>query len=183
MRKKDYATINKNVYNEVAKDLKERHKFLRKNEPPPKDYYEKIMHYLSKNENISYLELGPGNGNVLKYFANKNINTYAIENAEEMIALCRKNSPKTTLIEGNILNVNFNNNSFDIIFAGAFIHLFPKEDLKVVMNKIYSWLNNGGIFLHILQCIQRMRKDIFQRIKAITKIRTKGLDINLLKNL
>lgn len=129
MENKSYIEINKDTYNKVAKELNNRHKKLGKNEPTPKNYYDKIFKYINKNEKIKYLELGPGDGNVLKYFANNNIETYAIENSESMIELCKKQSPNSEIIEDNILNVNFSDNSFDIIFAGSFIHLFPKNDL------------------------------------------------------
>jgi len=145
MKKDNYIDINKSTYNIVANELKERHQYLRKNEPTAKDYYDKIMKYMKKKDYIKYLELGPGDGHILKFFASKNIETYAIEISENMCKLCNNVSPKTKIINENILNFDFDNN-FDIIFAGSFIHLFNKIDLNIVMNKVYNWLDENGIF-------------------------------------
>ena len=61
----DYVEINKNTYNQVAKDLVNRHKKRGKNEPRAEDYYNKIFKYLNNKEKIKYLELGPGDGKIL----------------------------------------------------------------------------------------------------------------------
>lgn len=145
MKKDNYIDINKSTYNEVASELKDRHQYLRTNEPTAHDYYDKIMKYLKKKNNIKYLELGPGDGNILKYFSSQNIDTYAIEISENMCELCNNVSPKTQIINENILDFDFDN-KFDIIFAGSFIHLFNKDDLNIVMNKVYEWLDEKGIF-------------------------------------
>lgn len=166
MENKSYIEINKDTYNKVAKELNNRHKKLGKNEPTPKNYYDKIFKYINKNEKIKYLELGPGDGNVLKYFANNNIETYAIENSESMIELCKKQSPNSEIIEDNILNVNFSDNSFDIIFAGSFIHLFPKNDLELVMNKIYKWLKKDGIFFAYTTLHEEDQEGYFSKEKS-----------------
>lgn len=143
----DYINVNKNTYDKVASELEKRHKYLRINEPTPENYYDKIMKYIKKRKrNLKYLELGPGDGYVLKYFSSKNIETYAVEISEEMTKICKNNSPTTKILNDNILNVNYKNNEFDIIFAGSFIHLFNKSDLNIIMNKIYDWLNEDGIF-------------------------------------
>lgn len=95
----NYVEINKNTYNQVAKDLMNRHKKSGVNEPRAEDYYNKIFKYTERKDNIKHLELGPGDGNILKFFASKDIDTYAIENSEEMVKLCKKASPKTKIIE------------------------------------------------------------------------------------
>ncbi len=165
MKYKNYSEINKDTYNNVAKELVNRHKKLGKNEPSPKNYYDKILSYINNTDSIKYLELGPGDGNVLKYFASKNIQTYAIENSESMIKLCKKQSPNSKIIEDNILNVNFDSDTFDIIFAGSFIHLFPKKDLKIVMNKIYKWLNKDGIFFSYTTLHEQDKEGYFSKEK------------------
>ena len=146
MNNDNYIDINRNTYNEVAKDLNKRHKKVGINEPSAEDYYNKIFKYIDNQKDIKYLELGPGDGEILKHFANRNLETYAIENSEEMIKMCKKNSPRTKLIEENILYVELDKNAFDIVFAGSFIHLFPTKDIKILMSKIYDWLKDGGIF-------------------------------------
>ena len=163
----DYVEINKNTYNQVAKDLVNRHKKRGKNEPRAEDYYNKIFKYLNNKEKIKYLELGPGDGKILKYFANKNINTYAIENSEEMVKLCKEVSPSTKIIEKNIEDVTLSNNMFDIVFAGSFIHLFPEKDVNIIMNKVYSWLKTGGVFFAYTTLSQIDEEGYFSKTKSI----------------
>ena len=166
---KNYVEINKETYDKVANDLKKRHNYLGINEPTPKDYYSKIMKYINKKENLKYLELGPGDGNVLKYFSKKNIESYAIEISDKMIELCKENSPKTKIINENILNVDFEVEKFDIIFAGSFIHLFFQSDLDIIMKKIYKWLNDDGVFFAYTTLHEVDEEGYFSKKKDIYK--------------
>lgn len=166
---KDYIEINKETYNKVANDLKERHSYLGVNEPTPEDYYSKIIKYISERKKIKYLELGPGDGNILKYFSKKDMETYAIEISDKMTELCQKVSPSTKVINDSILNVNFEENTFDIIFAGSFIHLFPKNDLDIIMKKIYKWLNKGGVFFAYTTLHELDEEGYFSKEKVIYK--------------
>lgn len=166
---KNYIKVNKETYDKVARDLKKRHDNLGVNEPTPKDYYNKIMNYISKRENLKYLELGPGDGHVLKYFSKQNIESYAIEISDKMIELCQKNSPKTKIINENILNVDFEEEKFDIIFAGSFIHLFSENDLDIIMKKIYKWLNDGGVFFAYTTLHEVDEEGYFSKQKEIYK--------------
>ena len=165
--KDNYVEFNRKTYNQVAKDLMNRHKKIGKNEPKAEDYYNKIFKYLKKKESLKYLELGPGDGNILKYFASKITDTFAIENSEEMIKLCKEVSPYTNFIEKNILDVNFGNNNFDIIFAGSFIHLFSTKDVNIVMNKVYNWLSNDGIFFIYTTLCKKDEEGYFSKTKSI----------------
>lgn len=160
----DYIKLNKETYDNVSKELEDRHKVVRQNEPTPKDYYNRIVKYLEKKDNLNYLELGPGDGIVLKEFADNNFSTTAIEISNEMIKLSKKNSNNTLYINDDIKNVNLKHNYYDVIFAGSFIHLFPMDDLKIVLEKIYNWLNNNGIFflyttLHLVDEEGYLKKD------------------------
>lgn len=163
----NYVEINKNTYNQVAKDLMNRHKKSGKNEPKAEDYYNNIFKYLNNKGNIKYLELGPWDGNILKYFASQKIDTYAIENSEEMVKLCKKVSPHTKIIEENILDVTLEDDIFDIVFAGSFIHLFPTKDVNVVMNKVYSWLKSGGVFFVYTTLSEVDEEWYFSKTKSI----------------
>lgn len=167
MRNNNYIEINKNTYNEVAKDLMNRHKKVGKNEPKAQDYYDKIFMYLNKKGSIKYLELGPGDGNILKFFDGKNIETYAIENSEEMVKLCKKVSPHTQIIEDNILDVNLSDRMFDIVFAGSFVHLFPSKDVNIVMNKVYNWLKDDGIFFVYTTLHSKDEEGYYSKTKSI----------------
>lgn len=167
MNADNYIEMNKNTYNQVANDLINRHQKVGQNEPSAIDYYDKIFNYIDYKEDIKYLELGPGDGFVLKYFSNQKLDTYAIENSEEMIKICKTNSPNTKIIEDNILNVKLNSNTFDIVFAGSFIHLFPLDDANIVMRKVYDWLKKEGIFFAYTTCHNKDEEGYYSKIKEI----------------
>ena len=142
----DYVSINKKTYDDVSLELKERHKRMGINEPTVEQYYQKIIKYLKHKDNLKYLELGPGDGKVLSYFSKNILDTTAIEISEKMAQLCLETSPTTKIIQDDIKNVTLNNESFDIIFAGSFVHLFPEKDLTIVMKKAHDWLKKDGVF-------------------------------------
>lgn len=163
----NYVEINKNTYNQVAKDLMNRHKKSGVNEPSAEDYYNKIFKYTKRKDNIKHLELGPGDGKILKFFASQDIDTYAIENSEEMIKLCKTASPNTKIIENNILEVNLDEDTFDTAFAGSFIHLFPSKDANNVMNKVYKWLKKDGVFFAYTTLSHVDEEGFFSKTKSI----------------
>jgi len=144
-----YINTNKQNYDKMAKKYKERHKSYGVNEPKPEDYLKVILNSLTKTNNLKSLELGPGSGEILECFEKNGIETTAIEISEEMVKVAKEKSPSTEFINDNVLNVDFEDNSFDIIFAGSFIHLFQKDDLSMVMKKMYKWIDlNGVIFIY-----------------------------------
>jgi len=73
-----------------------------------------------------------------------NCKTVAVELSEEMIKYAKEESPNTIYINENILNVEFEKNSFDAIFMGALIHNFPKEDVNKLLKLVYKWIKPDG---------------------------------------
>jgi ubiquinone/menaquinone biosynthesis C-methylase UbiE len=63
-----------------------------------------------------------------------------------MLEYAKINSPTSRLINANAITHNFPDDKFDIIYACAFIHCFPKSDADLLLKKIHSWLKPNGIF-------------------------------------
>lgn len=166
MNDNSYIKINKKTYDDVALDLEKRHQRVGVNEPTPDDYYKKITYYLGKDKDLDFLELGPGDGIILKKFSECGFNTTAIEISTNMIELSKKNSSKTHYINDDIKNVNFDGKQFDVIFAGSFIHLFPKDDLKIIMDKIFSWLKKDGVFFLYTTFHKKDEEGFFKKEKS-----------------
>lgn len=59
-----------------------------------------------------------------------------------------KKIPGLELIDGDFADVDFENNSFDLIFAALF---FEYVDLENAIRKIASWLKTGGRVMAVLQ--------------------------------
>lgn len=93
------------------------------------------------------LELGPGAGAVLRHFAEHDCNTIAIDISAKMLEVAQKESPDSILILKDILSFQcFFDEQFDIIYAGAFLHLFSYNDEKRILSKVRRWLSKDGIF-------------------------------------
>ena len=159
----DYVDVNKNSHNDIAHEYVERHKTRGINEPNYDEYWNLIMKHVDYNTNLKVLELGPGQGLMLKYMEEQKVRTMAIELSDKMLELAKKESPNTFYIDDDIRNVNLHNNQFDIIFAGSFVHLFQKDDLNLVMNKICSWLKKDGALFFYTTIHEKDEEDFFEK--------------------
>lgn len=149
MKNPKYIEINKNAYNEFAKQHAERHKKLSKYDLTDEEWINLLKENLiNMDRKNKVLEIGPATGRILKIFEEKlNCYTTAVELSSEMIKYAKEKSPNTIFIEDNILNVDFDNEEFDAIFMGAVIHNFPKEDVIKLLNKIKKWIKKDGKIL------------------------------------
>lgn len=90
------------------------------------------------------LELGPGSGDVLNELSKESCSVIAVEQSMLMAEISSKNAPKATVIQSDICKINFPEGHFDGIYAGAFFHLFPKNEALELLAKANSWLNSKG---------------------------------------
>ena len=138
---KDYIKINRNTYNELAKEYKDR------NYAVQDDFYINTMFSnlnFKKGEKI--LEVGPGRGDRLKNFCDFDLDTTAIELSEEMCKLCFQRAPKAKIINKNVFECNFDD-KFNYIYMEAVIHNFPISESKKLLELIYNWLADDGTFI------------------------------------
>jgi len=110
---------------------------------------------------ISVLEIGPGSGEMLLYFETNGCQTTAIELSTKMAKIAHARSPNTKFIIGNALEVGLNRDEFEIIYAGAIIHLFPFNDALRLLSKIYNSLRPKG-FLFINTTLHDIPEEGYQ---------------------
>jgi ubiquinone/menaquinone biosynthesis C-methylase UbiE len=143
---KKYLKVNKTAYNNLSKQYQAR---LGK-----KSFYEEPLENLvglplkyakERFDSIHALDVGPGRGEACMYISNRGFETTAIDIAEKMLEVVENISPKIKTICGDILDYPFDNESFELVYCGALIHLFPKEDAKKLMDKIFKILKQKGI--------------------------------------
>jgi len=96
-------------------------------------------------EDINALEIGPGSGEILSYFEQHGCRTIAVELSPKMAEIAETRSPYTVFILGDILETEFANDQFEVIYAGAVIHLFPRDDAIELLTKMYKWLKPNGL--------------------------------------
>lgn len=146
---KKYLTVNKETYDKIGEQYYQRLKNPSKDEYMPDD----IVKFIFDEYNLHYhqnphkvLELGPGSGGIINSFAKRGCVTCAIDISSNMINYAKKTSGDTIFIQEDILSCrSFFDKEFDVIYAGAFIHLFTLKDEAIILSKIKSWLTDKGV--------------------------------------
>ncbi|MBU1202515.1 class I SAM-dependent methyltransferase [Patescibacteria group bacterium] len=128
----------KNVYNEVARDFNHTRVY-------PWQELQVFIPYIK--DNFKILDLGCGNGRLLKSIqpANIKFNYLGVDFSENLVAEARKQHPDTRFIVADMVDLNFEPGTFDMIFMIASFHHIPsrRERLELLF-KINRWLKPGG---------------------------------------
>ncbi|MDI5950279.1 class I SAM-dependent methyltransferase [Flavobacterium yafengii] len=96
-------------------------------------------------QNGRILDLGCGPGHHSKYFSNLDFKVTGIDLSSEMIKLAKKEFADVNFKVMDILDLDFEKNSFDGIWASASLLHIPKNHIKLILNKIKDALINDGI--------------------------------------
>lgn len=146
---KEYIEINRKCYDNLAEEY-ERRVFIKSQwETSVKTMGDFVLNHALKNEKLVVLEIGPGAGQMLKFFSDMSNITIGVELSSQMAAVAKKTSTNSILIVDNILNLEFYPGQFDIIIMGGVIHLFPSDDAENLLNKVHGWLSlNGVLFIN-----------------------------------
>lgn len=146
---KEYVEANENAFDKLADQYYKRMKNPLQDEYTPEAIVNDIFYEYNKQyqrDPAKVLELGPGAGGVIRTFADKGCSTYAIDISEKMINYAKTVSPNTVFIKDDILSCeNIFKQKFDIIYAGAIIHLFSLHDEQVILCKLKQWLTENGV--------------------------------------
>ncbi|MDE1848809.1 MAG: class I SAM-dependent methyltransferase [Nanoarchaeota archaeon] len=140
---REYLEHNRRTYDALAEEYK--HNLETYAVADQKILFPFIGCLKARFSNPRVLELGPGSGLALQYFAREGFNTTAIDISSEIIKVAEQASPSTHYLLGDFLGFDFGGLIFDGIFAKAFIHLFPKDDAMLVFRKIFGLLSRGGV--------------------------------------
>lgn len=141
----NYIEINRKAYNSLSHEYKIRGEVKSGYEETPSFLVDNILDVLPQNKVYNVLEIGPGSGEIVEEFEKKGNRTIAVELSIEISKIVKDKSPQTIVINSNILEVNFLFNQFDIIYAGALIHLFDENDASILLKKISKWLKKDGV--------------------------------------
>lgn len=94
--------------------------------------------------NPKVLEIGCANGRDAKEILKHTSDYLGIDISEELIRIAKQNMPKAKFEVADIENYDFPQ-SVDTILAFASLIHSDKENLKAILDKVYSSLNEGGI--------------------------------------
>ncbi len=140
---RDYVRVNRHAYDLTASDYRKRAKHY--SNEPLEVLAGSSLSCLPSKENNSILEVGPGSGEVCRYFADLNNDTTAVDISEEIISNVNKISPSTKTIKADILDVKLTPGTYDLVYAEKLVHLFTKADASRVMRKMFKCLKPDGI--------------------------------------
>jgi len=145
---KDYVKANKETFNALAEEYLKRSRKKGKYEEPLDNLVGIPLGFARERfQSVHTLELGPGSGEICAYLAKKGCDTTALDLAEKILEVVGKLSPSTKLINADILEFGLPKEGYEMVYCGAFIHLFKKEDAKIVMQNIWESLKQKGILL------------------------------------
>ena len=100
--------------------------------------------YISKN-NPSVLEVGCGYGREAKEILKLTNRYLGIDISEEMVKMAKREVPNGNFVVADIDDYIFPKD-IDIIFSFASLLHSDKEHLKLILERAYEALNEGGIF-------------------------------------
>ena len=146
---KEYLKRNKIAYDKGAEGYNARHaefgKFNSKFYPKLlKPFQDKLKQDFCKTAKI--LDIGCGTGRELKILSNHGFLAYGIDLSPKTVLIAKKNVPSAKIIVGNFLTKSFNTKFHGIVMISSF-HLFPKNDVPLVLRKLNSLLVPGGYCL------------------------------------
>ena len=141
---KDLEEIEK-IYNVLASEWAKT--FINEHQNKPKDH--EILKRFSQmlNNRKPVWDFGCGIGNTTKYLKDLGLNISGLDLSEEMLYQARLIHPNICFKKGNILELNFKNNSIaGIVSFYAIIH-FTKEKVLKAISEIFRVLKPNGIVL------------------------------------
>jgi SAM-dependent methyltransferase len=110
---------------------------------PREHYTDKLLSHTPPSPRI--LELGCGAGlPITRMLLDRGAEVVANDISAKQVEMARARCPQATLIEGDMLALDFEPASFDGVVAFYSIFHLPRAEQKGMFAKIHSWLKPGG---------------------------------------
>lgn len=124
-------------------------KYARDYEEKAKDYIEKYIQndfnlFLQKLRGKKILDLGGGPGRDSIRFKQRGFHPICIDISKAMVKLCKNKGIEA--YEMDIEKLDFENNTFDGVWAYTSLLHIPKNQIKQVLKKIRAILKSKGVF-------------------------------------
>lgn len=127
-------------YNLISED------FSRKREKPWPEMKFLVDKFVLPEEKI--LDLGCGNGRLIEFLKEKNIDYLGIDNSERLVEIAKTKYPQYKFLVANALNLPLADNSFDKVFSIAVFHHIPSKKFRLLfLKEIKRVLRLGGLLV------------------------------------
>lgn len=93
---------------------------------------------------------GSGYGRHTKLFSSSGYNVTGIEISNEACSIAKKNDPNTKVFNGSVLDIGFENGTFDAIYCFNVLHLFREKERERFINKCFRELKTSGICFFVV---------------------------------
>jgi ubiquinone/menaquinone biosynthesis C-methylase UbiE len=132
-------------YDTVAREYAET--FSGEHEKKPKD--QEILHRFSREigDRRPVWDFGCGPGQTTKYLKNLGIEISGLDLSEKILEQARTIHPEIHFRKGNILELEFENDSIAGVVAFYAIVHFTEEQVEIAFREVFRVLQPGGIFL------------------------------------
>ena len=134
-----------NLYNKLAKEYAKT--FSGEHEKKPKD--QEILHRFSIEigDREPVWDFGCGPGQTTKYLKNLGIEISGLDLSGKILKQARTIHPEIHFKKGNILELEFKNDSIAGVVAFYAIVHFTEEQVEIACREVFRVLQPGGIFL------------------------------------
>lgn len=168
------------TFNELPREQKERHKLLRdfycKKAPDFNskfgDNLEPEVKEFLKEFSKKVLVIGCGSGKEVNYLSKANCETWGIDFSSEAINLAKRAYPdlKDRFIVEDMYNLDIVGGTFNGIIANAvLLHLLDRNDIHIILKKIYKKLEKDGLcFIRLIEkedMDQEIDRNLFGNIR------------------
>ena len=138
---------------------------------PPTDFAKKSFSLIKNNNFRTLLDRGCGDGKDSIYFAQKGLSVTAVDFSSKAIEILKSECKKRNIISikpviADIEKIDFDLNSFDIIFANLSLHYFSDESTTSIFTNLYKILKTGGYLF--INC-KSVHDSLFGQGKKIEK--------------
>lgn len=143
MPQKDGVARMQPIYYEKYKNQFDKHSRAPENDFFKTTVYSSIKTFLPKKGRI--LDVGCGNGGWLLAFKKNGMQPVGIDLSPSRIETCR--ALGLEVIQGDLIQNNFEPSSFDVIFAHHFMEHLIRKDRAMALSQFYRWLKPRGIVI------------------------------------
>lgn len=104
-----------------------------------------IEHFCSLIPGKNILDLGCGPGRDARIFVDKGYTVTGIDFSQGLLKIARETVPEATFLLMDMRNLTLADHHFDGVWASASLLHLKKEDISVVLNRLYRVLKPGGV--------------------------------------